>query len=484
MEITSENVEKQVADEERNLFLDPDRDTVKSVTSDEKVPDTIPLKSPPDGGYGWVVLVASFMISFILDAIMYSFGIILAAIKEHYDVSNWTANMLTSLYTGFFLLCGPLVSGVLDQFGFRVAIMGGAFLTSVMFFVSIFAPNIYVMYVTIGVIGGTTTGMFYLSCLVIIAHYFDKLRGLATGITMAGSGIGFFVGPPLFEMGIKKYGLRAALLAISGLLMINAVIGVLSKSLNPPKSSFRFGKKKRIVEKINVEIMSGSIVSLKKEEEKQKKKENVFLSLFKEMTDFTLLYTNWRFLLITLSNFFVFSGYFLPFLFVAKVAALNGLTNPSFVISIIGIVNIPGRIIFGLLADIPAISPLALNSVSVLIGAFPLLAYEQLLQYQAMTQYAFGALYALSTSGVVTLTTPYLCEIVNLDKIANATGIVSLFRGFGCFIGPVIGGIIADKIDMVTSFYFCGGCFVIGFVLSAIVSFSMSKKKNTKAESS
>lgn len=150
--------------------------------------------------------------------------------------------MLTSLYTGFFLLCGPLVSGVLDQFGFRFAIMGGAFLTSIMFFVSIWAPNIYVMYGTIGVIGGTTTGMFYLSCLVIIAHYFDKLRGLATGITMAGSGIGFFVGPPLFEIGIEKYGLKAALLAISGLLMINAVIGVLSKSLNPPKSQFRFGK--------------------------------------------------------------------------------------------------------------------------------------------------------------------------------------------------------------------------------------------------
>lgn len=82
--------------------------------------------------------------------------------------------------------------------------------------------------------------------------------------------------------------------------------------------------------------MSGSIVSLKKEEEKPNKKDNVFLGLFKEMTDFTLLCNNWRFLLITLSNFFVFSGYFLPFLFVAKVAALNGLSNPSFVISVIG----------------------------------------------------------------------------------------------------------------------------------------------------
>lgn len=62
-----------------------------------------------------------------------------------------------------------------------------------------------------------------------------------------------------------------------------------------------------------------------------------------------------------------------------------------------GIVNIPGRILFGFLADLPKISPMALNTISVLIGAFPLLAYDQLLQQHTLTQYAFGALYALST---------------------------------------------------------------------------------------
>jgi len=28
----------------------------------------------PDGGWGWVILISSFLISFILDGIMYSFG--------------------------------------------------------------------------------------------------------------------------------------------------------------------------------------------------------------------------------------------------------------------------------------------------------------------------------------------------------------------------------------------------------------------------
>ena len=33
------------------------------------------------------------------------------------------------------------------------------------------------------------------------------------------------------------------------------------------------------------------------------------------------------------------------------------------------------------------------------------------------------------------LTTMYLVDIVGLKKFGNATGIVNLFRGFGCFIG-------------------------------------------------
>ena len=119
---------------------------------------------------------------------MYSFGILLDAIKDYYEISIQKANLLTSLYTGFFLLCGPLVSGIVNQYGCRVAIISGAVVTSLMYFVSIFSPNIYFMYASIGVIGGCSTGIFYISSLIIIAEYFDKKKGIATGITMAGSG--------------------------------------------------------------------------------------------------------------------------------------------------------------------------------------------------------------------------------------------------------------------------------------------------------
>ena len=43
-------------------------------------------------------------------------------------------------------------------------------------------------------------------------------------------------------------------------------------------------------------------------------------------------------------------------------------------------------------------------------------------------------------AGLNCLTTMYLCDLVGLEKFGNATGIVNLFRGFGCFLGPILAG--------------------------------------------
>lgn len=71
-------------------------------------------------------------------------------------------------------------------------------------------------------------------------------------------------------------------------------------------------------------------------------KRNKFLQvsfeILKEMTDFKLLAQNKTFLLITLSNFFCFVGYFTPFLYLVKICKEFGSTKTqaSFLISIIG----------------------------------------------------------------------------------------------------------------------------------------------------
>ncbi len=143
--------------------------------------------------------------------------------------------------------------------------------------------------------------------------------------------------------------------------------------------------------------MSGSIHSFTELQTEEKVKNSMICGLLKEMVDIKLLGQNWRFLLLTLSNLFIFTGYFLPFIYLKEVADLNGITNASLIISIIGAVNIPSRVIFGFLADARYLTPITLNTLAAFLGALPLILYDCYLQQSFWTQCIFAVLYAIST---------------------------------------------------------------------------------------
>lgn len=50
-------------------------------------------------------------------------------------------------------------------------------------------------------------------------------------------------------------------------------------------------------------------------------------------------------------------------------------------------------------------------------------------------------------------------------------GIISLFRGFGCFMGPFVGGFISEKYGSSLAAFYCSAvCFTLGFAFSLLVS--------------
>ena len=128
-------------------------------------------------------------------------------------------------------IIGPIVAGLANQFGCRVVVMIGALVTTLMYVLTIFAPSIYVMMVTYGIIGGISTGCTYLASLIIIAEYFDKKRGIATGITMAGSGVGSFAFAPLAGTLIEMYGWKITMAVCTCLIFQTCICGALLRPL-------------------------------------------------------------------------------------------------------------------------------------------------------------------------------------------------------------------------------------------------------------
>jgi hypothetical protein len=93
----------------------------------------------------------------------------------------------------------------------------------------------------------------------------------------------------------------------------------------------------------NIVTFSGSMVSLKKYENDEnedvscfKKFLNITLNIIKEIIDIRLLFQSIPFFIITVSNFFIFLGYFIPFIYMPIRAKEINVDNIDWIFSIIG----------------------------------------------------------------------------------------------------------------------------------------------------
>jgi MFS family permease len=140
------------------------------------------LPPPPDGGYGWVIVIASFMCNLVVDGIAYTFGIFLPVFVEHFKEDRGTVAWVGSLLTGMYLTVGPIVSALCNKFGCRAVCIAGSIMACVAFVLSTFSSSVVMLMIVYGVIGGIGFGMIYLPAIVMVGYYFETKRSLATGI--------------------------------------------------------------------------------------------------------------------------------------------------------------------------------------------------------------------------------------------------------------------------------------------------------------
>ncbi|XP_059179085.1 monocarboxylate transporter 5-like isoform X1 [Physella acuta] len=209
------------------------RDSEDSQVSFESVEDYIP--TPPDGGWGWVIVCSSVFCNLIVDGIGYSFGVFLQEFVEYFKEPKSKVSLVGSLLCGTYLFAGPIVSGMTNKFGCRPVIIAGSLIATVAFILACFSTSLVMLIITYGVIGGFGLGMIYLPAIVSVGYYFEKKRAFATGIAVAGSGLGTFIFPPLSEFLINELTWQGGLLIIAGIILNGCLCGALMRPLKPQK---------------------------------------------------------------------------------------------------------------------------------------------------------------------------------------------------------------------------------------------------------
>ncbi|CAM4827693.1 unnamed protein product [Rotaria magnacalcarata] len=161
------------------------------------------IKIPPDDGYGWVVLIACFLMNMIIDGFLYAFEPISDDLKSHHKCQGWAVSLVISIACSCYLLSAPLASALCNKWGCRPIGMIGGLIAAVSVAASVFAPNIQLMWLLFGGI--------------------DENRAIATGIVTAGTGIGSITFGPLSRFLFDRFSWKCGLLILVAILL-NCVI--------------------------------------------------------------------------------------------------------------------------------------------------------------------------------------------------------------------------------------------------------------------
>nr|XP_014092296.1 uncharacterized protein LOC106618876 isoform X1 [Bactrocera oleae] len=215
----------------RNVTRTPNRlitsgltDSIGSSSTDKKA------TAIPDGGYGWVIVVASLIVSLIADGLGFSFGLINSELLNYFGESASKTAWISSLFFSVPLLMGPIWSNLVDKYGCRKMTIFGGLLSAIGFGLSSLCNSVEMLMLTFGIISGLGLGIGYVTAVVSIAFWFDKKRTFATGIAASGTGIGTFLYAPLTQCLIDSYGWRIATLILAGTMLNTCICGALMRT--------------------------------------------------------------------------------------------------------------------------------------------------------------------------------------------------------------------------------------------------------------
>ncbi|ORY51963.1 MFS general substrate transporter, partial [Rhizoclosmatium globosum] len=170
--------------------IEPKGDT-KAPQLDVEDPSEMNESLPPDGGaVAWGAVVASFVVHFLGLGVLYSFGVYAAYYKSAGMGEMSVISFIGSVSAALLVGCGMESGKLAERFGFQRMIFVGTCILSGGLLLASFCTEVWQLMLTQGVLYGFGMSIAYFPAVSVPSQWFDKKRGLATGIAVSGSGLG------------------------------------------------------------------------------------------------------------------------------------------------------------------------------------------------------------------------------------------------------------------------------------------------------
>jgi len=392
---------------------------------DNGPPSPAENEQDPDGGWGWLVVLACFITTFTLDGIGYSFGMFMEPLKKELGEGNFGVASVGSIQVAVYLSSGPLVANLVTRWGARPVCIIGSLLASVGLMAASYTDSVTKLLVTYSVITGLGFGFMYIPGVVASQAHFTRRRALATGIAVCGTGVGTLVLPPIVEYFISQLGWRGAMRCLSGLCLGSVLCGV---SMFPARRSAEQDKEDE------------------GEAEGDRRECRGFRWLLSLMVGESLATSPTLFLFFTvmLGDFLATMSLYIPYTHLPDMAMARGVNarDAAFLISSAGISSTVGRVLAGVVCDQKIFHPMTITLAATVVAAIQSFLLASCTQYWMFLVLTSG--FGLATGFWVACETPLIIRTLSFSCLTPAFGLLTAGGGVAALTGAPLAGFAMD----------------------------------------
>ena len=165
--------------------------------------------------YGWVIIIVAMISMAFWFGFRAMFSVFLVALVEEFGWGRGETSGVQSLAMVVYIVAAPIAGGLVDRFGPRRVITPGIVILAAGVALSGLTHRLMDFYLFFGVMAGIGVTFVSISTYTaIIPHWFERRRGMASGIASSGIGLGIVVFVPLSQALISGWGWRIGFLIL------------------------------------------------------------------------------------------------------------------------------------------------------------------------------------------------------------------------------------------------------------------------------
>jgi len=178
----------------------------------------------------WVVVWATFVCLAVIFGVSYSFAAFFENFAKEFAAQRADVSWIFGLCGLVYFVLGAGGGMLADRWGPRMVCMTGMVFIAMGLFLTSLAQSLTTVYLSYGLLVGLGIALVYTPSIACVQPWFNKRRGLASGIASAGVGAGTLILPVVVSYLLIEVNWREALQLMSaGVLLIGLTAGFLLK---------------------------------------------------------------------------------------------------------------------------------------------------------------------------------------------------------------------------------------------------------------